>query len=49
MRINKPPQRRKVNESEWVLREAATLAKEAGNDVFAVDAFKAERCRTTPG
>lgn len=42
VRINKPPLRRKVNETEWVRREAVTLAKEAGNDPFAVEAFHIE-------
>ena len=39
LRIGRPPVRRKVNATEWVLKEAENLAAEAGNDPFAVEAF----------
>ena len=42
IRVGKPPTRRWVNETEWVLREARALAAEAGGDPFAVEAFRLE-------
>ena len=40
--MGKPPTRRWVNETEWVLREARGSRAEAGGDPFAVEAFRLE-------